>query len=130
MYLDYTQLVLLSAASLRDDGAIASSHDLKNGTARTAVERLLSVGLIEEIPAGGSHVIWRRDPYRGPIGLRITKKGLAAILADDATLWKAAADGSRRRSKSESAPQKPVGQRKTAKAEAPRNSFRRRIGWT
>jgi hypothetical protein len=57
MYLDYTQLVLLSAASLRDDGAIESSHDLRNGTARTAVERLLSVGLIEEMPAGGSHMI-------------------------------------------------------------------------
>jgi hypothetical protein len=86
MYLTDPQLVLLSAASLRDDGAIEVPDDPRNGAARRAVDRLLSAGLIEEIPARGSRLVWRRDAFRGPIGLRITKDGLAAISADDATL--------------------------------------------
>jgi hypothetical protein len=35
--------------------------------------------LIEEIPTGGALPVWRRDDDAGPLGLRITPHGLAAI---------------------------------------------------
>ena len=54
MKLTDTQLVLLSAASQRDDCAIEIAPNLKGGAARNVVGKLLSEGLVEEIHAGGS----------------------------------------------------------------------------
>jgi hypothetical protein len=78
MKLTDTELVLLSAASQRDDRAIEIVPNL-NGGADKAVGKLLSKGLIEEIQAGVSLPVWRRDDDRGPQALRITEPGLAAI---------------------------------------------------
>jgi hypothetical protein len=47
------------------------------------VGKLLSEGLVEEIQAGGSLPVWRRDDAHGPLALRITKRGFAAIGVDE-----------------------------------------------
>jgi Protein of unknown function (DUF3489) len=49
-----TQLVLLSAAAQHPEGAIEFAPDLKGGAATEDVGKLLSDGLIKEIPAGGA----------------------------------------------------------------------------
>jgi hypothetical protein len=74
-----SHLVLLSAASQREDGAIELASDLRGGTAKKAVGKLLRDGLIEEISAGSTLPVWRRDDDVGPRALRITPHGLAAI---------------------------------------------------
>jgi hypothetical protein len=77
-----TQLVLLSAASQRDDRTLERPANLTSGAAGKVVAKLLAEGLIEEIQSRGSLPIWRRDED-GPRSLRITKKGLQAIRIDD-----------------------------------------------
>jgi hypothetical protein len=77
-----TQLLLLSAASRRDDRALELPPKLTGGAAGKVVARLLTEGLVEEIRARGELPVWRRDDD-GPRTLRITKKGLAAIRVDD-----------------------------------------------
>ena len=49
----------------------------------TVVGKLLTQGLIEEIPARGALPIWRRDEENGAVALRITRRGLAAIRIDE-----------------------------------------------
>jgi len=73
-----TLLVLLSAAAQHPEGAIELASDLKGGT-KKAVGKLLRDGFIEEIPARGALPVWRRDGDAGPLALRITPHGLAAI---------------------------------------------------
>ena len=77
-----TQLVLLSAASQRDDRALERPSNLTGGAAGKAVAKHLTEALIEEVPSRGSLPIWRRDEDR-PRSLRITKKGLQAIQVED-----------------------------------------------
>ena len=81
MKLTDTQLVLLSAASQRDDGALEIPGTLKGGAAKKVVDKLLRAGLAEEVRAG-SLPVWRRDEQEGPIALQITDAGLRAIRAD------------------------------------------------
>src|SRR5215469_14397511 len=83
MKLTDTQLVLLSAASQREDRAIELAPSLKGGAAHKVVGKLLTGGLVEEIQAGGSLPVWRREDDNGPFSLRITKRGLAAIQVDE-----------------------------------------------
>jgi hypothetical protein len=77
-----TQLVLLSAASQRDDRALERPSNLTGAVGGKVVAKLLTEGLIEEIPSRGSLPIWRPDED-GPRSLRITKKGLKAIEVED-----------------------------------------------
>jgi Protein of unknown function (DUF3489) len=77
-----TQLVLLSAASQRDDRALERPSNLTGGAAGKVVARLLAEGLVEEIQSRGSLPVWRRDGDDAHT-LRITKKGLQAIRVDD-----------------------------------------------
>jgi hypothetical protein len=77
-----TQLVLLSAASQRDDRALERPANLTGAPAGKVVAKLLAEGLVEEIPSRGSLPIWRRDED-GSRSLRITKKGLRAIQVED-----------------------------------------------
>jgi Protein of unknown function (DUF3489) len=74
-----TQLVLLSAAAQHPEGAIELASDPKGGAAKKAVGKLLRGGFIEEIPARGVLPVWRRADDAGPLALRITPHGLAAI---------------------------------------------------
>jgi hypothetical protein len=102
-----TQLVLLSAASQRDDRALERPPNLTGAPAGKVAAKLLAEGLIEEIPSRGSLPIWRRDED-GPRSLRITKKGLLAIQVEDE------ASGSAQPAKKPPAPS--ANRRKAAKA--------------
>ena len=82
MKLTDTQLILLSAASQRDDRALERPSNLTGGASAKVVARLLTEGLIEEIPSRGALPAWRRDED-GARSLRITRKGLQAIRAED-----------------------------------------------
>jgi Protein of unknown function (DUF3489) len=82
-----TQLVLLSTASQREDGAIDLAQGPKGGLAKKAIGKLLTDGLVEEVPAGGLLPAWRRDDDRGQLALCITARGLAAIGIDKVGAW-------------------------------------------
>jgi hypothetical protein len=77
MKLTDTQLVLLSAASQRDD------HVVDLGATSSAspkmIGKLLSEQLIEEIVAERGLPVWRRDEADEPRALRITDRGLEVI---------------------------------------------------
>ena len=74
-----TQFVLLSAAAQRQDGAIELTGKPKPAVARKALITLLTDGLVEEVPAGGTLPVWRRDDDQGALALRITARGLTAL---------------------------------------------------
>jgi hypothetical protein len=81
MKLTDRQLVLLSRAIQRDDGALEIPDDLKGSTKKT-VDKLLGAKMLEEVLATRGFPVWRRDEQEGPIGLQITEKGLKAIRAN------------------------------------------------
>ena len=105
MTLTDTQLVLLSAASQREDGAIVLTPNLKGGAAGKVIGKLLRDGLVEKVPAGASVPVWRRDDDAGPLSIRITPRGLASIglegdvmrLAKEPSTAEQRADGSPKR---------------------------------
>jgi Protein of unknown function (DUF3489) len=74
-----TQHSILYAASQRDDRGVELPTNVKGEAARKTVDKLIRGGLLEEVRATGSLPVWRRDDDSGPMGLRITKNGLAAI---------------------------------------------------
>jgi hypothetical protein len=78
-----TQLILLSAASQRDDRGVERPANVEGEAARKAVDKLIRAGLLEEVRAAGSLPVWRRDDDSGPMALRITKSGLEAIDVED-----------------------------------------------
>jgi hypothetical protein len=78
-----TQLIILSAASQRDDRGAELPANVKGGAARKVVDKLMRAGLLEEVRAGGSLPVWRRDDDSGAMALRITKTGLEAIDVED-----------------------------------------------
>ena len=80
-----TQLIILSAASQRDDRGVELPTNVKGEAARKAVDKLIRAGLLEEVRAAGSLPVWRRDDESGPMALRITKNGLEAIDVEDET---------------------------------------------
>jgi Protein of unknown function (DUF3489) len=84
-----TQLVLLSAASQRDDRLLERPSNLAGGAAGRVVARLLAEGLVEEINCRGMLPVWRRDED-GARSLRITRKGLQAIRVEDEAIGGAA----------------------------------------
>jgi hypothetical protein len=74
-----TQLIILSAASRRDDRGVELPANINGEAARKAVDKLIRASLLEEVRAAGSLPVWRRDDDSGPMALRITKNGLEAI---------------------------------------------------
>jgi hypothetical protein len=78
-----TQLVILSAASQRDDRGVELPANVKGKAASKVVDKLIRAGLLEEVRAGGSLPVWRRDDENGAMALRITKSGLEAIDVED-----------------------------------------------
>lgn len=77
--LNDTQLVMLSNAAKRDDGALTRSPKLKSDATEKAVAGLLSRKLIKSVPKAGSLALWQKGSDGGPISLVITEKGLEAI---------------------------------------------------
>jgi hypothetical protein len=78
-----TQLIILSAASRRDDRGVELPANINGEAARKAVDKLIRASLLEEVRAAGSLPVWRRDDESGPMALRITKNGLDAIAVGD-----------------------------------------------
>ena len=78
-----TQLIILSAASQRDDRGVELPATVKGEAARKVVDKLIRAGLLEEVRATGSLPVWRRDDESGPMALCITKNGLKAIDVED-----------------------------------------------
>jgi hypothetical protein len=78
-----TQLVILSAASQRDDRGVELPANVIGEAGRKAVDKLIRAGLLEKVRAAGSLPVWRRDDENGPMALRITKSGLDAIDVED-----------------------------------------------
>ena len=78
-----TQLLILSAASQRDDRGVELSEKLQGEAPRKAVDKLIRAKLLEKVRAGGSLPVWQRDGEGGPLALRITKSGLKAIAVED-----------------------------------------------
>jgi hypothetical protein len=79
MALSDTQLMLLSAASQREDRLVTLPAHPRTGAARISLSKLLSQGLLEEITVGREQPLWRVDDDGQLIGLRITRAGLEAI---------------------------------------------------
>lgn len=74
-----TQLVLLSNAAMRDDGALVLPSKLKGAAADEAVAPLLSRKLCKAVTKVGQLPLWKRGPNDEPLSLVITPKGLATI---------------------------------------------------
>lgn len=79
--LNDTQLILLSAASRREDGLVVIPDNLKE-SATKVVKPLLGRSLLKEIKAKPDMPVWRRGDD-GTHALQITKTGLAAIEIGD-----------------------------------------------
>jgi hypothetical protein len=108
MTLTDTQLVLLSAASRREDGAIVLTPNLKGSAAGKVIGKLLRDGLVEEVPAGAKMPVWRRDDEAGPRALRIAKRGLAAIGVDGGAAQEAA-EAQPTEQRADGSPKRPAG---------------------
>jgi hypothetical protein len=80
-----TQLVMLSAAAQRADGAVELADNPK-GAAQKAAARLLREGLVEEVLAGRDLPAWRRDQSDQPVALLITALGKETIGVTEAAL--------------------------------------------
>ena len=119
MKLTDTQLVLLSAAAQRQDGAIELGPKLKGNASSKVLGRLLSEQLIEEVPAQGSLPEWRRGENNGVLALRITARGLAAVGAGQGAEAGAAEARPRDKGQSGPAPRRATAPRKRT-GEAPR----------
>jgi len=107
MKLTDTQLVLLSAASQREDRGIELAPNLNGGAAQKLVRKLVTEGLIEEAAACGSLPVWRRDEENRPLALRITRRGLAAIQVDEGGAQPAAEEPHETEQGADPAPGKP-----------------------
>jgi len=117
MKLTDTQLVLLSAASQREDRGVELGSNLKGGAAHKVLGKLLTEGLVEEVPAHGALPVWRRDEENRPLALRITQHGLDAIQVDES--------GSRPEAGEASGPERganPAGNKPSRRAPARRKS--------
>ena len=79
-----TQLVLLSAASQREDHCLVPPTGPKRAKAQRAAATLLEVGLVKEIRAKAEAPIWRRDDETGQsYALKLTAAGAKAIAVDE-----------------------------------------------
>ena len=78
------QLVLLSAASQRDDHCLVQPAGPKRAQAQRAVDKLLEAGLLKEIRAKAGAPVWRRDDDTGQTyALKLTAAGAKAIAVDE-----------------------------------------------
>src|SRR5277367_1281741 len=79
-----TQLVMLSAATQRDDRCLVAPANFKGGTAQKVAAKLIAAGLAKEVRAEAGTPVWRRDEQAGQsYSLKLTAAGAKAIAADD-----------------------------------------------
>jgi hypothetical protein len=75
-----TQLMILSAASQREDRCLIAPKNLKGGAAQKVAAKLLAAGLAREIKVRTGMALWRRDEEAGQAySLKLTAAGLKAI---------------------------------------------------
>jgi hypothetical protein len=80
--LNDTQLVLLSAASQREDHCLTLPSGARLAGARKAASKLLAAGLVREVRTREEAVVWRRDEEaERSFALKLTAAGLKAIAA-------------------------------------------------
>ncbi len=77
-----TQLMILSAASQRQDQAAVLPANLKGSAANKVIDKLVKEGLLQELPAKDEMPVWRRGDDNRSYALQITKVGLKAIAVD------------------------------------------------
>ncbi len=81
--LNDTQLVLLSAASQREDHYLTLPSGTRLAPARKAANKLLAAGFVREVRARGDAPLWHRDEEtERAYALKLTAAGLKAIAAD------------------------------------------------
>ena len=79
-----TQLVLLRAASQRDDHCLVLPTGPRRGHAQKAIVKLLEAGILKDIRAKAGAPIWRRDEEKGhTYALKLTVAGVNAIAIDE-----------------------------------------------
>lgn len=77
-----SQLVILSAACARDDGAVFPiTASLKGGALNKVLHSLIAKGLVEEVPAAVGDTVWR-DEDEGRLTLRATAVACEALGID------------------------------------------------
>jgi hypothetical protein len=74
-----THILLLSAASQRDDRLLDLGARLKGNALKTTAEKLLNSGMTEEVSVDLDQPSWRSDEMENWVGLKITATGLQAI---------------------------------------------------
>lgn len=77
-----TQLVILSSASQRGDGLAVLPEGIKGAAAKTAVTKLIGLGLLKEVRAKRDQPAWRTDEEDRPVALKLTRAGSEAIGVD------------------------------------------------
>jgi hypothetical protein len=113
-----TQLVILSAASQREDHCLIAPKNLKGGAAQKVAAKLLAAGLAREINARGGMPVWRRDEEVGQAySLKLTAAGLKAITVDEGSSQRIASSGALPNASEKSLKAKKVAE-KTPKASA------------
>ncbi len=78
-----TQLIALSGATQRQDGAVSLPERVKGMAARKLAASLVDKGFVREIRAKPGMPAWRRDEYGRTYALVITKLGRGAIRVAD-----------------------------------------------
>jgi Protein of unknown function (DUF3489) len=79
-----TQLVLLSAASQRDDHCLVPPTGPRRSQTQRIVAKLLKARLVKEIRAKAGGPIWRRDEETGhTFAFKLTAAGVKAIAVDE-----------------------------------------------
>ena len=79
-----TQLVLLRAASQRDDHCLVPPTGPKRGQAQKSMVKLLEARVVKEIRTKAGAPIWRRDEETGhTYALKLTAAGVKTIAADE-----------------------------------------------
>jgi uncharacterized protein DUF3489 len=98
-----TQLIALSSAAQREDGAITTSDRLKGVAAQKFIVTLIHKGLAREMRAKPGTPIARRDDEGRAYALVITKAGRAAVLVDENESGGAASENTPKRKAAEKA---------------------------
>jgi hypothetical protein len=115
-----TQLVLLSAASQRDDHCLVPPTGPKRSQTQRAAAKLLKAGLVKEIRAKAGAPIWRHDEEAGhTYALKLTAAGLKATAVDETAPSQGEAERRLDRPVSVADPQPEPGSKPTATANRP-----------
>src|SRR5271170_5017213 len=81
-----TQLVMLSAASQRDDRCLVASPNLRGGAAQKVAAKFIAAGLAKEVRAEAGTPVWRREEQAGQsYSLKLTAASAKAIAIDDSS---------------------------------------------